>query len=155
MDSANESVLVNIIQYVGLSSEEAYRLYRGQVLNFSDKHPDAPDIVVETWSYADTAVMINGKYPFWYNNTLDNGKGRYIYSDYEVDPNGAGLTYVTREKVRLTVDPNARIEDWSSSMLELRDSIADHFDHRFSDSAIGHIVVTDGKITLASFDFRP
>ncbi len=154
-DGTNESVLVNIIQYVGLSADEAHNLYRGQVISLADKYPGAEDIIVNTWSYADTAVMINGVHEFWYNHELDNGNGRYVYINYDLSPSGAGLTYVTREKVRLTVDPNAKIEDWSSSMLETRSSIADHFDNRFSDSSIGHIVVTDGKITLANFAFRP
>jgi len=154
-DGANESVLVNIIQYVGLSADEVDNLARGQAFNLSKLHPDAPDFVVESWSIADSAVMINGKHTFWYNYQLDNGEGRYVYSDYEADPNGAGLTYVAQEKVRLTVDPNAVIEDWSSSMLTVRNSVTEFFAGHYSDSAIGHIQVTDGKITLAYFAFRP
>ena len=153
-----ESILVDVVNYVGLTSNEVDNIKRGQVFALSKQRSDMPDIVVEDWSIADTAICIEsaqGRHYFWYNNDLDNGKGRYVYCGDEYDPNIVGYTYVEKENIRMTMAPDAAIEDWSSASLRTPSSLKAFFESFYSDTHIGHMEVKNGKITLAYLEYRP
>ena len=151
---SGESILVDVVEYLGLSAKEAAALSRGQVFSFSKLVPGTPDIKVSTWKTQGNTLTINGEHEFWLNKDLDDGAGRYVYIDPE-DPNGPGLTYATKKDVRLSVASGAKIEDWTSASLKSRSSVSEFFAAFPVDSWIGHVEVSGGSITLASFDYRP
>ena len=146
-----ESILMDVIQYTGLSADEVNNLKKGQVIALSRQNPEAPDIVVKDWQIADRSIVINGIHEFWYNAQFN----RYVYSNYELDPNGGGMPYVVKEDLRMTMAPDAAIEDWSSASLRTPSSLKAFFESFYSDTHIGHMEVKNGKITLAYLEYRP
>lgn len=147
----SDTLVVDTVQYLGLTPREVNNLKKGQVLAFSALHSEAPDITVNTWQIADTAVFINNKYEFWYNAQTD----RFIYCDYELDPSGAGLPYVLDVDLPLKVSPNATIEDWSSAMLRTHPSMKVFFDNAYGDTYLGSVEIKDGEIVLATINYHP
>ena len=150
-----EEIDVEIIEYVGVNSEDAYNLKAGDVLNYSQYNPELPDITVETAVVEDKILKVNGTYTFWLHPERNNMKGKFIFSDDEFDSNNVGFTYKVADKT-LTIMQGTQIYDYTTASEVIFDSYSELLNKRpYQDKFIGSMDVKDGMITAMILEYRP